>query len=385
MEAFFIQTERQKEIVEKIQQYIPIFQERERSSEQLGSFSFDNVNDLKKIGYTKLPLEDLSTYELVLFQENIARGDGSTALGIGWHVSTLLDLQRDNKWPKEIYHNLCERVKEGALINYVLSERGKGSPTRGGRLSTRAHRVKDGWEISGRKSFASMAPVLDYLIVSAQVEEESEESLFLIPSHVEGVRVDEVWDSVALRGTASHDIVLNRVTVPDSYLVEKKPIAALENSTGGFLHIPACYLGIAQAARDYALSFASNYKPNSLNHHSIRTVPHIQMKIGQIELQLAQARHLLYSVAKKYDELKDKQSLYSHLAATKYTVTNHAISIVDVAMRIVGARSLSEKNPLQKYYVNVRAGLHNPPADDEILSFLAEKAQFKELTEAIKV
>src|SRR5699024_9022068 len=74
MEAFLIQNQRQKEIVEKIQQYIPILQERERSSEQLGSFSFDNVNDLKKIGYTKLPLEDLSTYELVLFQENIARG-----------------------------------------------------------------------------------------------------------------------------------------------------------------------------------------------------------------------------------------------------------------------------------------------------------------------
>src|SRR5699024_7795611 len=113
MEAFFIQTERQKEIVEKIQQYITIFQERERSSEKLGSFYFNNINDLKKIGYTKLTFEDLSTYELVLFQENIARGDGSTALGIGWHVSTLLDLQRDNKWPKEIYHNLCERVKEG--------------------------------------------------------------------------------------------------------------------------------------------------------------------------------------------------------------------------------------------------------------------------------
>ncbi|HEX6594974.1 MAG TPA: acyl-CoA dehydrogenase [Bacillota bacterium] len=384
MESFFIQTERQKEILEKIQRYIPIFQERERSSEQLGSFSFDNVNDLKKIGYTKLPLEDLSTYELVLFQENIARGDGSTALGIGWHVSTLLDLQRDNKWPKEIYHNLCERVKEGALINYVLSERGKGSPTRGGRLSTKAHRVKDGWEISGRKSFASMALVLDYFIVSVQVEEENEESLFLIPSRTEGVRIDEVWDSVALRGTASHDIVLDRVTVPDSYLVDKKPIAALENSTGGFLHIPACYLGIAQAARDYALTFASNYKPNSLNR-PIRTAPHIQMKIGQMELQLAQARHLLYSVAKTYDEWEHKQSLNSHLAATKYTVTNHAITIVDLAMRIVGARSLSEKNPLQKYYVNVRAGLHNPPADDEILSFLAEKAQIEDVKEPAKV
>jgi len=43
-------------------------------------------------------------------------------------------------------------------------------------------------------------------------------------------------------------------------------------------------------------------------------------------------------------------------------------------MRIVGAKSLSEKNPLHRYYVNVRAGLHNPPMDDVTLSLLADDA-----------
>ena len=53
---------------------------------------------------------------------------------------------------------------------------------------------------------------------------------------------------------------------------------------------------------------------------------------------------LLYQIAKKYDEAEDKLSLQAELAAVKYAVTNAAISIVDKSMRIVGAKSLSEKS-----------------------------------------
>ena len=56
----------------------------------------------------------------------------------------------------------------------------------------------------------------------------------------------------------------------------------------------------------------------------------------------------------------------------KYAVTNAAISIVDKSMRIVGAK-VYQKNPLHRYYLNVRAGLHNPPMDDATLSMLADR------------
>ena len=62
----------------------------------------------------------------------------------------------------------------------------------------------------------------------------------------------------------------------------------------------------------------------------------------------------------------------SELAAVKHIATNSANKIVDLAMRIVGARSLSAKNPLQRYFRDVRAGLHNPPSDDMILYNLAK-------------
>lgn len=60
------------------------------------------------------------------------------------------------------------------------------------------------------------------------------------------------------------------------------------------------------------------------------------------------------------------------LAAVKTCVTNHAMEVVDLAMRVTGARSLSEKNPLQRYWRDVRAGLHNPPMDDATFMLLAD-------------
>ncbi len=50
---------------------------------------------------------------------------------------------------------------------------------------------------------------------------------------------------------------------------------------------------------------------------------------------------------------------------------NKAVEAVDLAMRVVGAKSLSADNELQRYYRNVRAGLHNPPMDDMVIIGLA--------------
>lgn len=66
------------------------------------------------------------------------------------------------------------------------------------------------------------------------------------------------------------------------------------------------------------------------------------------------------------------------LGAVKMAITNAAIKVVDLAMRIVGAHSLSLSNPLQPYYRDVRAGLHNPPMDDMTIQLLAKKAISRE-------
>src|SRR5699024_1068007 len=91
---------------------------------------------------------------------------------------------------------------------------------------------------------------------------------------------------------------------------------------------------------------------------------------------------ILYHDARKWDESDDavRQTMKAEHDAVKVTVVNKENKVVDLAMRIVGARSLSAKNPLQRYYRDVRAGLHKPPMDDMTLVVLADQSitQFKE-------
>ncbi|MCG8399376.1 acyl-CoA/acyl-ACP dehydrogenase, partial [Bacillus atrophaeus] len=86
------------------------------------------------------------------------------------------------------------------------------------------------------------------------------------------------------------------VRLNDSMLVELQMKKRTDQINGWLLHIPAVYLGIAQAARDYAVRFANDYTPNSLKW-PIKEVPAVQRHIGEMDLELMKARHFLYHVA----------------------------------------------------------------------------------------
>ncbi|MCM3454759.1 acyl-CoA/acyl-ACP dehydrogenase [Heyndrickxia oleronia] len=362
-----------------INDLIPAFKQRAANNDSTGRFPFENIQDLKNSNYTQLtaPREfgggEIPLYDFVRFQEAIAIGDGATALSIGWHMGTMMNLAKNRPWKESLFTFICREVQNGALLNVCATEEQTGSPTRGGRPLTTAVKNGDTWVISGRKSFATMAQMLDFFVVSATIEETDEVGFFLIPSQANGISVEETWDSIAMRSSGSHDLVLENVEIPLEYLTEKL-VQRKKTATGYLLHIPACYLGIAEAAKREAVHFAKNYKPNSLPH-PIFELPAIQQKIGEIELKLLESRHFLYSVAKMWDEssIEQQNQLSPELSAVKLSVTNKAVEIVDLAMRIVGARSLSEKSPLQRYYRDVRAGLHNPPMDDMTLMLLAKR------------
>ncbi|ELK46687.1 acyl-CoA dehydrogenase family protein, partial [Halobacillus sp. BAB-2008] len=134
------------------------------------------------------------------------------------------------------------------------------------------------------------------------------------------------------------------------------------------------YLGIAVAARNDAIEFARNFQPNSLDT-PISEVSHIQDKIGEMEWKLLQAHSFLYATARRWDEEpEEREHMQPELSAVKLAVTNAASEVVDLAMRIAGGRGLSKHFPFEKYYRDVRAGLHNPPMDDSTISMLAGKA-----------
>lgn len=371
----FVKTEQQKAWLQKLYKKEAKFKETAAQTDELAIFPKDNIQDLVDLGYTSITLpekfggEGLGAYEMVLFQETLASFDGNTALSIGWNLGVVGDLFEQKLWKEEQLNFFANEVVNGALVNRSVSEAKMGSPARGGRPGTSAVRKDEAWVISGRKSFTTASPALTYFLTSAWIEEKQRIGFFLLHKDLAGLSIDETWDVISMRGTGSHDLVLDNVIVDDSKLVEipEKPSGKYN---GWMLHIPACYLGIAQAARDYAVHFANHHAPNSLNG-PISQLPNVQQHLGEIDLKLVQVRHLIYSVAEAYDDETRRDSLTNDVEVVKHTVTNAAIDIVDKAMRVVGAKSLARGNPLQRYYRDVRAGLHNPPMDDMTISRLA--------------
>src|SRR5262249_48644149 len=131
-------------------------------------------------------------------------------------------------YPEEWFGKLCRgAVEHGWLCNTAATEEGLGSPAGGGLPDTTAMLVEGGWVLEGRKTFTTMAPVLHFFIVMARVVPTPAESPpvlanFIVYRDDPGVRIDETWDTLGMRATGSHDLVLENVHLAADRFVNQR-------------------------------------------------------------------------------------------------------------------------------------------------------------------
>ncbi len=383
-------TDRQKKLIAMASELATTFAKRAKENDWAGRFPVENYKDLQQSGYLTLTVpRDFGGWgadllEVTLAQQQLAQGDGATALVMSMHLANVAKLAENVTGPNEFFARLCRAVVEdGAIINTSASEPATGSPSRGGKPATTARRQEDGsWIITGRKTFTTGSPVLTFFIVTCSIEDTTnlsplgaDRGSFLIPRTAQGLQVKETWNSLGMRGSGSNDLILENVHVDENAHIDVQlptnPATQMRLAAWSF-PTTAVYLGIATAARNEAIAFARKRKPNSLDK-SIASVPHIQEKAAKMELALLQSRAVLYGIAAQFSENPDSIPS-SQFAAAKYLVSNYAVDIVDIAMRLVGGASLSMEMPLQRYYRDVRAGLQHPPLDDAAIAAIGKQA-----------
>ncbi|MEK4128585.1 acyl-CoA dehydrogenase family protein [Solibacillus sp. FSL W8-0474] len=380
----FIETDEQRQWLEKLETISESIKQLAQQTDEQATFPFENFQKLRKIGYTKITLpkeyggDGFTVYDALLLHETLASYCGSTGLAVSWTIQNVGEIFENRYWNPQKLDWFGGEIANGATVNRAVSEFAMGSPVRGGRPATSAKRDGEHYIINGRKNYTSGAPDLDYFLVSAWIEDEDQLGFFLVPKTAEGVSVENTWDVASMRGTGSDDLVLVNVRIDQTNLVEIPNYTTGFKLNGWLLLIPATYLGIAQAARDYAVDFANSHSPNSIQG-TIAQLPNVQTLIGEMDLALTKARFTIYGVARLYNDPTKKATLVNEINIAKHVVTNTAIEVVDKAMRLVGAKSLQRSNPLQRYYRDVRAGLHNPPMDDITIKRLAETAIEKNL------
>ena len=353
------------------------------------------VDDFRTSGYLRLMVPERlggfggSVLDACIAQEKLARAFGSAGLAANMHTQYIGGSLVSGLWrPERLDAFLRGVVEHGWLINNCQAEAEMGSPARGGLPATTATRIDNGWRIDGRKQWSTASTYLTHYAVSATVRAtDVPEHLgqFLVTASSPGVRIEPTWQALAMRESASHDIVLEGVFVPDDDVIRMstsgelfKPAPDVAPWHG--LTFAATYNGIAVAARDWVARFAATRVPTNLGK-PIGELPAVRAKLGEIEALLFASRRMIFGTARDWVEGKmDRASVAAQVPLVKYHATNNAVRVTDIALRIGGGVGLADANPLERCFRDVRAGLIHPPLDDVALAGAAIRA-IKEFSE----
>jgi alkylation response protein AidB-like acyl-CoA dehydrogenase len=138
--------------------------------------------------------------------------------------------------------------------------------------------------------------------------------------------------------------------------------------------VASVYLGVATAARDFAVEWARTRKP-ILFERPIGHFPGVQFHIADMDVELAASRALVHDTARQWmaGGLRSREDL-ARIVMAKYQATNAAIRVVDQAMAVVGAPGIFRRNPMQRFYRDVRPGPFHPMTNDVARELIGKTA-----------
>jgi indole-3-acetate monooxygenase len=337
------------------------FAARAADSDETDAFVAGNFAALKQAGLVEaaVPRElgggghDIP--ELAAFLRELARHCGSTALAFAMHTHQVAIPAWRWRHQKAPVEPLLRRV---AAERIILLTSG-GSDWIAG--SGKAEKVEGGYRITARKVFSSGSPAGDLLMTSAVLAgdpddpQDSQVLHFGIPMTSPNVRIVPVWKSLGMRGTGSHDILIDGHVVPESAVALKRKAGEWHPlfqiiSTIAFPLIYAVYLGIAESARDLAVTLAKKRRPDS----------QVIDLVGRMETELRGA------------QLAHKAMLAAAMANTpgiesvnevmigRNLVARHAIAAVELAMEAAGGAAFYRAAGLERRFRDIQGARYHP-------------------------
>ena len=307
-------------------------------------------------------------------QAELARHDGATALAVTMHLYITA---------MQAFRHRAGFADATAVLRRVADE-GLVLATSGGSdwLWPTTTAVEDGdvLRVTGRKAFCSQVPGASVLTTSAVLGEPADGAEvvhFSLPLSSPGVRIVETWDTLGMRGTASHDLVLEDVEVPVERISGRRPYGQLAPPLllAGIHFAPiggACYLGIACGARDVAVEGALS---GSKGPDALGALPRVQRQVGLMDAKL---RCSWWALMGALDEIGDDfgptPQTFSTVMLAKRQAVMDAIEVVDLAMDTLGGRSYFRRSPLERAHRDVRAGTFHPQPPEVALAYAGKLA-----------
>jgi len=368
-------SQKQKSLLDKAESLGPAFAKRAARYDAEASFPHENYAELRDAGFLGLCIPekqgglgaDFKTYSLV--SATLGKYCGATALTFNMHACSTLwpgaladDLQMTAEERAEHEQRRKKHfekvIENGAIYAQPFSE---GSAAAAGKapFGTTATRANGGWQVNGRKIFASLSGAAHYygvLCTEAKPELSMKDTLYLaIPGDAPGLSITGDWDPLGMRGTVSRTLVFKDVFVPDEAQMMPRGVyfQAASRWPHMFTTLAPTYMGIAIAAYE----FTARYLRGDLEGVSVkrRMYPTKQIAVAEMWVKLEQTRALFLRMLEdaRIDPPKDARL---RAYATQYTIMENANDLCRLAIRTCGGQSMLKSLPLERLYRDSRCG-----------------------------
>ncbi|WP_406349126.1 3-hydroxy-9,10-secoandrosta-1,3,5(10)-triene-9,17-dione monooxygenase oxygenase subunit [Streptomyces sp. NBC_00144] len=366
------------EVLAAVRALAPTLRERAAETEALRRVPDTSIKELADTGFFRLlqpkAYGGFAAHPAVFYSavREIARACGSTGwvasvVGVHpWHVGLYDQRAQEEVWGQDNRVRICS--------SYAPT--GKVTPTAEG----------DGFRISGRWRFSSGCDHADWALLGGIINDADGKPVdmrtFLVPRT--DYRIDDVWDTVGLRGSGSNDIIIEDAYVPDHRALSFGPVTALqspgqEHNPEPLYRLPYAsvftttistpVIGIAEGAYDSYVA-ATRERIRVSYGQQVAEDPFAQVRIARAAsdidaswLQLVRNISDLYECAERGEELPT--ALRTRTRRDQVLATERAVAAVDLLMENAGGSAMrTGDNAIQRAWRdahNARGHAANDP------------------------
>ncbi|MEU0854393.1 acyl-CoA dehydrogenase family protein [Streptomyces griseofuscus] len=324
---------------------------RAAEEEDAGRFPREVFTLLSESGLLGLPYDAEhgggdQPYEVYLqVLEELAAARLTVGLGLSVHTLAAYALATHGTKQQQVEH-LPAMLGGGLLGAYCLSEPASGSDAAS--LRTRAVRDGDDWVITGTKAWITHGGIADFYTVMARTGEDGPRGItaFLVPGDAPGLSAAAPEKKMGMKGSPTAQVHFDGVRVGDDRRIGEEGQGfgiALSALDSGRLGIAACAIGVAQAALDEAVGYATGRRQFG---HPIADFQGLRFMIADMATQIEAGRALYLAAAR----LRDAGKPFAKQAAmAKLHCTDTAMKVTTDAVQILGGYGYTADFPAERY------------------------------------
>jgi 3-hydroxy-9,10-secoandrosta-1,3,5(10)-triene-9,17-dione monooxygenase len=355
-------------VIAGVADLLPVLRDRAQEAEDLREVPADSVKALAQTGFFRLlqparfggaeadPLTFLTAVKL------IASACGSTGwvasvLGVhAWQLALFPPLAQDEVWAAD----------PGTRMSSSYAPTGRAEVTEGGHLLT------------GRWSFSSGSAHATWVLLGAIVADAdgtpADFRTFLLPA--DDYVIDDMWDTVGLRGTGSNDIVVSGAFVPEhrslsftdvsrcrcpGQAANPAPLYRLPYGSVFSYAITTPIIGMAAGAYRAHVTYQRDRVRASFLGQKAAQDPHSQVRVAEAAARLDDAwlaaeRNMTDLMGHARAGEKIPFPLRLRVRRDQVRGTGLAISAVDLLFENSGGRALAVGTPIQRFWRDAHAG-----------------------------